>query len=215
MTDINVFGTALGQVVPDIAVVSVTVGTLGYASEATAKEKFAEALAKVREALSGTDKKFEQRAWSRVWHDNEKDMDRHQVSASATAKFDKGDAALKQAIDALASLADVSFSTSWDISPVLRKQSRDELLAQAVVDAKRQAGAIAAAAGQKLVSLRIVAEPELFPGAERSAVSAGVVRSPAAPMAMAASQAGNEIDIDLNPEPVDMSVRIAVSYSAE
>jgi len=38
MTDINVFGTALGQVVPDVAVVSVTVGTLGYASEATAKD---------------------------------------------------------------------------------------------------------------------------------------------------------------------------------
>jgi len=215
MTDINVFGTALGQIVPDIAVVSVTVGTLGYASEATAKEKFAEALAKVREALSGTDKKFEQRAWSRVWHDSEKDMDRHQVSASVTAKFDKGDAALKQAVDALASLADVSFSTSWEVSPPLRKQSRDELLAQAVVDAKRQAAAIAAAAGQKLVSLKIVAEPELFPGGERSAGPAGVMRSVAAPMSYDGSQASGQMDIDLNPEPVDMSVRIAVSYSAE
>ena len=214
MTDINVFGTALGQIVPDVAVVSVTVGTLGYASEQTAKEKFAKALTKVRAALSGTDKKFEKRAWSRIWHDDDKDIDRHQVSALVTAKFDKGDAALKSAIDALASLGDVSFSTSWEVSPALMKSTRDELLAQAVIDAKRQAEAIAAAVGEKLVSLKMVAEPELFPGAENASDS-GIRAMRAAPMDMGRVQQSEEIDVDLNPEPIDMSVRIAVSYCAE
>jgi len=40
MANINVFGNSLGEVVPDIAVVSVTVGTLAYSFVEDAKREF-------------------------------------------------------------------------------------------------------------------------------------------------------------------------------
>jgi len=137
MANINVFGNALGEVVPDIAVVSVTAGSFTYPFVKAAKREFGNSLKQARAALQTADKKYEKRASTRTWHDADRDVDKHQVSATVTAKFENGkDGELKQAIDALASLENVSFSTYWEVSPKLSKDNRDRLLAEAVTDAQ-------------------------------------------------------------------------------
>ena len=218
MADINVFGSALGQVAPDLGVLTVSVGTQSYASAEDARAAFATALNDVRHILApapGAGNTYhERRAASSTWRDTDTGSDRYAMSATISAKYPVGGAALKRAIDELSALTNVSFATSWETSPALSKESRDELLAEAVIDAKRQAAAIAKAAGQKIVSLKVVAEPELFPGKSNGDTDAGLLRGAARSAAFAVGGAA-EVDVELTPEPVDISVRIAVSYHAE
>jgi len=217
MADINVFGSALGQVTPDIAEVSVSVGARNYPSPGDARAAFAVVMPRVRELLAGADKYYERRASSHSWHDDTTKSDRYRVTADVTARYPVGSDGLAAVIDALSDMPDVTFRTTWDVTPALFKSTRDALLAEAVVDARRQAAAIAGAAGQTLVSLKLVAEPELFPN-----VAARPVGGDIAPVTyrMAAMSRGGavperEVDVQLTPEPIDIAVKIAVSYYAE
>ena len=67
-----------------------------------------------------------------------------------------------------------------------------------------------------MVKLSIVAEPELFPDYAGDSYSAMRPRGLAS-MVTLGSMADDRVamDIDLTPEPIDISVQIAVSYFAE
>jgi len=222
MAIINVFGTALGTVLPDFVTITINVGSESFDSQQAAINAFNSAIAMVRETLKSVAERYvEQRTAARSWDEvNPKGhrFTRYVVQTTVSATFPRTSPHLSDVLAQLSKINNAAFTTNWEVSPLLEKSTKDKLLAEAVVDAQRQAAAIAEAAGEKTIALEVVAEPELFPGgtygneiAYRSYKGARLMA--AADEAFGSSTTG--IDTDLTPEPVDYQIRIAVSYRSK
>jgi uncharacterized protein YggE len=211
MTDINIMGAAVSEVTPDTAVVRAKVGTRDFPRQEDAQAQCLAALAQVRAAVSGFDRTYEQGARTRSWRDNDTKTDRYTSSIDVVVKCEVSNDRLNTLVTQLSALDNVRVSTSWEVSSALRKSTRDALLADAVRDAKRQAAAIAAAAGLRLTALKVVAEPALFPGGQGPARDGAMPRA----AAFAASIGETAAGVQLVPEPVELTAEIAVSYGAE
>ncbi|MDR2931194.1 MAG: SIMPL domain-containing protein [Propionibacteriaceae bacterium] len=215
MPQINVFGNAIGTVMPDVATISVTVGVTGHPTLEAAQAQFAAAMPQVQAILKPAAGAYTQRRM-RVgsYRDYPKDIELHTVTAEVTAKFaDDSVDQVGELVTRLAVVAGISVDTAWSVSPQKMKDANDALLAEAVIDAQRQVNAIARAGGVQVVEPILFAEPELFPGAIPSSGGRepGLLRAGLA-MAKAETTTMDNVEVDLEPEPVDVSARIAVSY---
>ena len=221
MSEINVYGKALAEIKPDVAALNVTVGTKGYMDLETAKNKFAQALTNVRTVLSEFSQPnivvSEKGIGRRNWHDSEKDADYHSVYMTVSVKIPSTEKdVLNSLAKILSGLENVSIYNSWEISKKLWKEVNDSLLGEAVVDAKRQVTAVAESLGLQVGNPIVIAEPSLFPVGGGREDDHRLYGARAAALG-SSSQINDfdELDINLDPEPVEVSVKVAVSYFAE